>query len=98
MHVVAGVEEGGKLYDRAREAGVPINCGFDGLVMAPTPDAGYASYRVDDLLLTVIGPDAEQIEALGEKWERETGERSVEELYSASGGSLPSSPPTMTHR
>jgi hypothetical protein len=71
MHVVASVEEGDKLHDLALEAGVAINCGFDGLVMAPTPGAGYATYTIGSLILTVIGPDTEQIEALRRKWERD---------------------------
>jgi hypothetical protein len=84
MHVVASVEEGDKLYDAAQEAGVAINCGFDGLVMAPTAGAGYATAAIDDLRLTVIGPDAGQIDALRGKWKKETTGVSLDELCSMS--------------
>ncbi len=80
-YVVASVQEGDELYADAKEASIPINCGFDGgLVMARTPEEGYAHITIDDLDLLVIGPDAAQIEALRKKWQKETKGQSVDEL------------------
>jgi hypothetical protein len=84
MHVLASVEEGDKLYDAAENGKIPINCGFDGVVMAPTPETGAAVYDIGDLRLTVLGPDREQLEALRKKWEEETKGQSLESLFAQS--------------
>lgn len=83
-YVVASVQEGDELYDDAQKAKIPINCGFQGLVMAPTPSAGYVNLTVDELNLVVIGPDAARIAALRKKWQQETKNRSVDELRASS--------------
>ena len=79
-YVISSVQEGDQLYGDAKQAKIPINCGFSGLVMAPTPEAGYAHLTISDLDLLVLGPDAAQIEALRKKWQKETKHRTVEDL------------------
>src|SRR5581483_3722338 len=85
IYIVASVDQGDDLYADAKQAGIAINCCFNGgLVMAPTPTTGYAAIDVGDLEILVLGPDAARIDALRKLWAKETKGRSVETIYADS--------------
>jgi beta-lactamase superfamily II metal-dependent hydrolase len=63
--VVASIPQGRRLRDVARRLAIPINPEFDsGLVSA----AGTSVTTFGDATLTVIGPQAERIDALRKRW------------------------------
>jgi beta-lactamase superfamily II metal-dependent hydrolase len=82
--IVSSVQQGDDLYAAAKSAHIHINCGFDGLVMAPTPNQGFSEHAIGDLNLLVIGPDKEQIDELRKKWTKETKDHTVSELLARS--------------
>ena len=82
--VMSSVKQGDELYAAARLAHIEINCGFNGLVMAPTPNQGFAEHAIGDLNLLVIGPDKQQIDELRKKWAKETKDHTVSELLAHS--------------
>ena len=82
--VLSSVAQGDDLCAAAEAAGILINCGFGGLVMAPTPDQGYAERAIGDLGLVVIGPDQARVDNLRKKWERETRGAGLEALLARS--------------
>jgi hypothetical protein len=82
--VVKSVKQGDDLYAAAKSARISINCGFKTLVATATPGKGYARRKVGDLELTVIGPDQARIDALREKWRKETKHLEVQGLLTRS--------------
>jgi beta-lactamase superfamily II metal-dependent hydrolase len=68
-YATASIGQGDRLYQEANRAKIAINCGFPGdLVVAPAGGAG--TYQVDQLALTILGPDQDALDALRKKWQK----------------------------
>lgn len=68
--VLANVRQGGVLRDNARALTLNVNRPFDGLVSVPT-DKNPVKLG-EGLTFTVVGPNAERIEALRKDWEKKS--------------------------
>jgi hypothetical protein len=75
MFAISSVQQGDQLYKLAQAAGATLNCGFDGLVVAPAN--GVATKSFGDLRLTLIGPDQDLLDQLRKEWQKTKHELEV---------------------